>query len=176
MLQGFTSSDTKQNLHLQSVTRASFLHSGSIFFWRPLHHSARSRGWALCLNTFFVFASVAGGYWRAFGSSGFAHLSSIALKHAVRVRFGFGSSGSSLAFQSSLFRGLFFGRFGIVWMRSMTADQISDISLYQFNDNHKTKDVSKDRLAHTYYPQRQARSCPTGFQKNLHPPLSGSIF
>ena len=113
MLQGFTSSDTKQNLHLQSVTRASFLHSGSIFFWRPLHHSARSRGWALCLNTFFVFASVAGGYWRAFGSSGFAHLSSIALKHAVRVRFGFGSSGLRLAFQSSLFRGLFF-----CWMRS----------------------------------------------------------
>jgi hypothetical protein len=42
--------------------------------------------------------------------------------------------------------------------------------------NHKTKDVSKDRLAHTTFPQRQARSGPAGFQKNLHPPLSGSIF
>lgn len=42
-----------------------------------------------------------------FGASGFAHLCFIVPLRVVRVRSGFGSSGLRLAYQSSLFRGLF---------------------------------------------------------------------
>ncbi len=43
-----------------------------------------------------------------FGASGFAHFIIIVCPRAVHVRSGFGSSGLRLAYQSSLFRGLFF--------------------------------------------------------------------
>ncbi|MCE2893734.1 MAG: hypothetical protein LW721_04795 [Flammeovirgaceae bacterium] len=76
-----------------------------------MHLTYRSRGGALCLNIYFVSASVAGGY-----RSG----SGLALGHswfrffpAVLGRFVSGSSGLSVQFQSSLFRGLFFrGKWG----------------------------------------------------------------
>ncbi len=56
---------------------------------------------------------MAGGCWAVFGASGFAHSSFIVCPRAVRVRFGFGSSGLRLAYQSSRFKGAFFCRHGV---------------------------------------------------------------
>ncbi len=51
---------------------------------------------------------MAGGCWAGFGASGLAHLCFTVCPRAAPVRFGFGSSGLRLAYQSFLFKGAFF--------------------------------------------------------------------
>lgn len=80
---------------------------GSIFLWQPLHLSIRSRVIAPCLNIYFVSVSVAGGCWRAFGSSGVGHLFVIATCGGTIVSTRCACCGLKFPFLSSLFRGLF---------------------------------------------------------------------
>ena len=101
---------SKQNLHLPSGARASLLPPGSIFFWRPLHLSDRSRGVGLCLNTSFVCRLAPGGCWSALSlvvGLGLVFIL-VAFRVVTVVSFSsFGFSGSRSAFQSSPFRGAF---------------------------------------------------------------------
>lgn len=99
---------------------------------------------ALCLNIYFVSASVAGGCWRAFGSSGFAHFIIIVPPHAVQKRFGFGSYGLRLAFQSSLFRGLFF------WTRMKSQKGRKDSRAFTAQPNKQSKELRHKPTASTH--------------------------
>lgn len=80
---------------------------GSIFLWQPLQLSIRSRVVAPCLNIYFVSVSVAGGCWRAFGSSGVGHLFVIATCGGTIVSTHSVCCGLKFLYHSSLFRGLF---------------------------------------------------------------------
>lgn len=96
-LQGFASPVWEKNLHP----------TGSIFFPTALAAIAPScDDWALCISSYSESVSAAGGCWRAFAPQVIHSMQAFSVVASQIIRFV--SFGSSCAFQSSLFRGLFF--------------------------------------------------------------------
>jgi hypothetical protein len=102
--QGFAGARTKENLHLLPAC----LRTGSIFFWRPLHLSDRSRVAGPCLNISIVYRLAPGGCWSALPLVVGLHsvFTSVLRVVTVTSSYSCAPSGSKFAFQSSLVRGL----------------------------------------------------------------------
>ena len=105
-LQGCATPATKKISTLSQSLVPRFFLQVVFFLCGPCTFQSGPVGWALCLNIYFVYASVAGGYQRGFALA-LGHSCSLS-SLLVLGRFSSGSFGLSVPFQSSPFRGLFF--------------------------------------------------------------------
>lgn len=83
-----------------------FLCSRSIFFWHPLHLSARSRVEPSCLKNYQRFALVSGWFWCEFETIFVS--SGLLMWYGIMKSTAFKSAGSSSCLKSLFFRGFFF--------------------------------------------------------------------